>query len=124
MGIRVGLFILGLGLNNIGYTQSIFPMKHVIANKTTDMMSYHFHFLGDAACDSSDMLKPGHIKQVDCQSGGLFKSGAYRMDFEQVYFYGKRKVRCSGSKTYQVKEHKKLTIWKLSKRCQLDIIDT
>ncbi|MDX2346750.1 MAG: hypothetical protein QNK11_07770 [Legionella sp.] len=108
----------------ITHAQNILPIRHVIANTTKDMVFYNFHFQGDASCDSSDSVSIGHLKQMDCKSEGLYKPGIYTLKFEQVYFYGKRKARCSGSKTYQVGKYKKLMIWKISKRCQLDIIDT
>ncbi|MCH9756166.1 MAG: hypothetical protein K0U37_03100 [Gammaproteobacteria bacterium] len=124
MKINAFLAFFLLSMSSVAHTQSFYPIKHMIANQTKDVMFYHFHFLGDAACDSSDSINPAHLKQINCKSGGLFKPGTYVLEFEQVYFYGKRKVRCSGSKTYQMGEHKKLAIWKLSKRCQLDVIET
>ncbi len=117
------LYLSVFGMCYNAHASAILPMRHVIANTTKDMMYYTFRFEGDAACTSKGELPIGHIKQVECTSGGLFKPGVYVLDFEQVYFYGRRKVRCSGTKTYRVGKHKKLMIWKLSKRCQLDVID-
>ncbi|MDF1678826.1 MAG: hypothetical protein P1U32_09055 [Legionellaceae bacterium] len=110
-------------MNPTAYAQSILPMKHVIANTTKDEVFYKFHYLGNTACDSQGAISPGHVKQVGCESGGVFKPGIYLLDFEQVYFYGKRKVRCSASRRYSIGD-KKLLIWKVSKRCQLDLIET
>jgi hypothetical protein len=115
---------LFLGMSATAHTQNFFPMRHVIANTTKDMIFYDFHFQGDASCDSSDSVSIGQLKQINCKNDGLFKPGMYTLNFEQVYFYGKRKVRCAGSKPFQVGKYKKLMIWKLSKRCQLDVIDT
>jgi hypothetical protein len=118
----IGFLILGV--SSYAHAHDFLPIRHVIANTTKDMVFYDFHFEGDSACDSSDSVSIGHFKQMDCKSGGLFKPGLYTLHFDQVYFYGKRKVRCSGSKTYRVGKYKKLMIWKLSKRCQLDVIET
>ncbi len=115
-----GLF---LGVSHAVYAQSILPMKHILTNTTKDEVFYKFHYLGNTTCDSKGAISPGHIKQLGCESGGVFKPGRYLLEFEQVYFYGKRKVRCSASKHYSIGD-KKLLIWKVSKRCQLDLIET
>ena len=107
----------------LAHTHSILPMKHVIANATKDEMFYHFRFMGNRACDSKGSVSPGHVKQINCESGGVFKPGVYVLDFEQVYFFGKRKVRCSASKADRI-GNKNLAIWKLSKRCQMDVIES
>ncbi len=114
---------LGVMVGSVAHAHSILPLKHVVANTTKDELFYHFRFLGNPACDSKGAVSPGHVKQLNCASGGVFKPGVYVMDFEQVYFYGKRKVRCSASKTEHVGD-KRLALWKLSKRCQMDVIDT
>ncbi len=120
---KLCLLALGLGITAVAHTNSILPMKHVIANTTKDEMFYSFRFMGNRGCDSKAAVSPGHVKQVNCENGGVFKPGVYVLDFEQVYFFGKRKVRCSASKSVRIGD-KKLLIWKLSKRCQLDVIET
>ncbi len=124
MKFKVILYCFVLGMSCIAHAQDFLPIRHVFANQTKDEVFYTFHFLGDPSCDSNAAVHPAHIKQMSCKSEALFKPGTYVLDFEQVYFYGKRKVRCSGSKTYEMGHHKKLLIWKLSKRCQLDVIES
>lgn len=103
---------------------SFFPIRHVIVNKTKDIMGYHFHFVEDPSCDSSGYLQVGHMKQMNCKSGKIFTSGTYVLDFEQFYFFNQRKLRCSGSKTYRVDKRRKLFILKASNHCQLDVIES
>ena len=88
-------YLMGLCLLSVCYlahAQNFLPIRHVIVNTTKDIMSYDFHFQGDPSCDSNDSISIAHMKQVDCKSGALFKPGMYTLNFEQVYFYGKRKV--------------------------------
>ena len=114
---------LFLGVCQMAHAYDFLPIRHVLVNATKDVMEYRFHFADDAACDSTGAISIGHMKEISCSNQALFKPGLYTLQFDQVYFYGKRKIRCSGTKTYEVGKHKKLMIWKLSKRCQLDVID-
>ena len=102
---------------------NFFPIRHVIVNKTKDIIAYNFHFLGDASCDSTGYLQVGHMKQMNCKSGKIFTPGTYVLDYQQLYFLKQQKVRCSGSKTYKVDKHRKLYILKASNHCQLDVIE-
>ncbi|MCH9763066.1 MAG: hypothetical protein K0U24_02365 [Gammaproteobacteria bacterium] len=113
-----------LGMCSMVHAHSFYPIKHAIANTTEDTISYHLRFLGDASCERHGFIKLAHIQQVTCESGALFKPGLYQLDFKQGRLYSNKKVHCLGFVTHQLRRHKKLVLWKISKKCQVDLIET
>lgn len=122
--LRRYLLIICLSMAPIAHAQSFYPIRHVIANETGDTLSYRFRLLEDNACDTNDFIKPHQLQQMNChKQGNIFTIGVYRLDFEQIYFHGKRIVHCSSTRMYPMRRYRRLVIWRVYGHCQVDIIE-